>query len=94
MKTCKEIYYEKSKEMIDRINAHRDSIFICKPKDDIEIKVDAIIEFLSQPSFSNPIVYYESDYCKCYTEYKPGMTIPTKDDMKTCAKCNKPLRII
>lgn len=95
MKTCKEIYLEKSKEIIDRLKAHRDSIYICKQEEEIDIKIDAIMEFLSQPELMNPIMFYNpmNDFCNCY-ELKPGMSIPTKDDMKTCDKCNKPLRMI
>lgn len=94
MKTCLEIYRSKWKELLERKEAHRDSIFISKIPDDIEVKTDAIMEFLSQPEFMNPVMFYSTKICSCYSECNPGMSMPTKDDLKTCAKCGKLLNTI
>ncbi len=43
---------------------------------------------------NTPIIFYSPNkFCNCF-ELKPGMAIHTKDDMKTCAKCNKPVRML
>jgi len=94
MKTCQEIYNEKWKEIISRRNAHRDSIFIVKEPSDTDLKLDSIMEFLDQPELLSPIYLYNPlvSYCDCYNNFKPGMAVSVKDDMKTCSKCNKPMR--
>lgn len=51
-KNCNEIYLEKSMEQFTRIQAHHSYIFTIKPKEEIELKIDAIIDFLSQPEFT------------------------------------------